>query len=93
MNKTELVREVAGKCNYTMKDTEHVIEALFEVIGDVVAAGEDVSIPGFGKFELKNRAARTVRHPINGEPLKIPESKAFGFSVSSTLKRKVRGEE
>ena len=58
MNKTELINEVAEKACITKKATEMVINALVGSITEALAAGDKVSIIGFGTFEVKERKAR-----------------------------------
>lgn len=50
MNKTELIATVAEKTGSTRKDAELAVNAVFEVIGDELAAGGRVQLVGFGGF-------------------------------------------
>jgi DNA-binding protein HU-beta len=50
-----------------------------------------VSLPGFGTFEVRERAARTGRNPKTGEKLKIAAAKVPAFKPGSTLKAAVNG--
>lgn len=86
----ELIASVSEKTGYTKKDTEAVVRAAFEVIADELIAGNEVSIPGFGKFDVVSRAARIGRNPQTGEEIQIPERKAVKFKVSSTLKGTIK---
>ena len=91
MKKLQLTDAVAAKAGITKKDAAEAVNALIEVIGDALAAGDDVKITGFGGFEVKERAARTGRNPKTGETVEIPASKYVAFSAGSTLKEKVNG--
>ena len=52
--------------------------------------GNKVDITGFGKFEVKTRAAREGINPQTKEKIEIPASKIPGFKASKSLKDEVR---
>ena len=52
--------------------------------------GAKVDITGFGKFEVKTRAARTGINPQTKESIEIPASRIPGFKASKGLKDLVR---
>lgn len=54
-------------------------------------AGKKVTIPGFGTFEQRLRAARKGRNPKTGEALDIPQTKSPAFSAGKTFKDAVKG--
>ena len=62
----------------------------FDVIAARVAAGDEVSIGGFGKFTVAERSARTGRNPQTGETMQIAASKAPKFSAASAFKTAVK---
>ena len=60
MNKEELVKEVSKKAKVSQKATTDVVAAILETIEKSVAKGKKVTLVGFGTFEARKRAARTV---------------------------------
>jgi DNA-binding protein HU-beta len=56
----------------------------------VLVAGEEISIPGFGKFSVVTRKARTGLNPQTKKKIKIPAKKAPKFTSSKTLKDSVK---
>ena len=86
MNKTELIVALSQKAELTKKDAEKAVNALIDVIGDVLKAGEKVQLVGFGTFEAKERPARVARNPRTGEEIKIEASKTASFKVGKALK-------
>ena len=91
MNKLQLTEALVQKTGMTKKAAAEAVSALIDVIGEALAAGDDVKITGFGGFEVKERAARTGRNPKTGEAVEIPASKYVAFSAGSQLKDKVNG--
>jgi len=87
MNRSELVAALAERADVTRKDADAVLSALADVVGEIVAKGDEkVSIPGFLTFERTHRAARTARNPQTGDPIDIPAG--FGVKVSAGTKLK-----
>lgn len=86
MNTKDLAGVVAEQARLTKKNAEVAINATFVSIGEALVAGEEVRIPGFGTFVVKERAARTGLNPATREKIEIKESKAVGFKASKNLK-------
>jgi DNA-binding protein HU-beta len=91
MNRSELVAAVAERSGVPAKQADTVLKAFADVIGEAVANGEKVTLPGFLTFERVERAARTARNPRTGEPIDIPAGHAAKVSAGSTLKAAAGG--
>lgn len=74
----------------SVKQAGDIIDALLDEIMLSVAEGQTVTIPGFGSFKKRTRAARTGRNPSTGEPLNIPETDAPAFSAGTAFKGVVK---
>jgi DNA-binding protein HU-beta len=86
MNKTELVDKIAQEAGLSKKDADQALRSALDAITDAVATGEKVSLPGFGTFERRERAAREGRNPQTGASLKIPKSQVPAFKAGATFK-------
>ena len=91
MNKTELIAKVAADTGLTKKDAAAAVESILGAITDTVAAGDKVSLTGFGIFEPKHREARTGRNPRTKEAVEIPASTVPVFKAGKAFKEKVNG--
>lgn len=91
MNRSELRSAVAERAGLSNADADTALDAVLESISDALAKGEKVSIPGFGTFETRQRAARTGRNPQTGAALEIAASTSAAFKPGSELKRRVSG--
>ena len=91
MNKTELIAKVAADTGLAKKDAAAAVESIFAAITDAVAAGDKVSLTGFGIFEAKHREARTGRNPRTKEAVEIPASTVPVFKAGKAFKEKVKG--
>lgn len=95
MNKTDVVSKVVevlanDGVKVTKKDMGVYVDTIFNVIADSVAAGDTVSVSGFGKFEVAERGPREGRNPATGEAIHIEASKSPKFKASSTFKNLVK---
>lgn len=86
MNKTELVSSVAEIAGVSKKDTEQVLNAFFSTVQKTLKQNDKVQIPGFGTFEVRERAARTGRNPHTGETIEIAAAKVPAFKPGKSLK-------
>ncbi|MGL4863902.1 MAG: HU family DNA-binding protein [Cetobacterium sp.] len=76
--------EITGK-----KETERLVNGFFLTLEEVLVKGEELSILGFGKFEVTTQSARTCRNPQTGEQMQVPEKKIVKFRVGKGLAEKV----
>jgi DNA-binding protein HU-beta len=75
MNKKELIDAIAIKTDTSRAFTDRTLGALVEIISDTLEKGDSLSLPGFGTFEVRERATRSGRNPKTGEELKIAHPK------------------
>lgn len=91
MNKTELIEAIAKKSGLKRTESERALSAAIEALTEAMAAGEKVQLMGFGSFEVKERAARTVRNPQTGEPVEVAAYNTVQFHAGKGLKDAVSG--
>ena len=89
MNIKDLVKTVAKETEVSEITAKAVTDSLFGAIGDAAAKGEDVLVPGFGKFTVKDRPEREGRNPATGEAMTIKASRAVSFKAAKGLKDKM----
>ena len=86
MNKTDVISKVAESTGISKKDTEAIVNEVFQTIIDSVVSGEKVQIAGFGIFEKHSRAERQGRNPKDGTPITIPAKDVPKFKPSKAFK-------
>jgi DNA-binding protein HU-beta len=92
MNTAELVDHIAGKdSKLTKAQAKAIVDGVFGAIRDAAVKGEEVSLPGFGKFKVQSKPARTGRNPRTGEAVKIAASKKLAFQPAKALKDALAG--
>jgi integration host factor beta subunit len=94
MTKSGLIESVAEKTPHISKrDTEIVVNTIFESMAQALKVGDRIEIRGFGSFQVKIREAREGRNPKTGEPVHISAKRTPFFKVGKELKEMVDGEE
>lgn len=91
MNSAELADQIASAQGLSKADAKKVVDAVFVAIGDAAAKGDEVSLPGFGKFKVKESAAREGRNPATGDTIQIAASKKLAFTPAKAVKDKING--
>ena len=89
MTNHDLVDKIAVEAGQAKTQAKSIVEAVFAAIGDAASKGDDVSIPGFGKFKVRATAAREGRNPSTGAAIQIAASRKVGFTPAKALKDKV----
>ena len=90
MNKSELVAKMSKEAGIPKIAAGKALNALTEEIKGSLKKGKSVSLLGFGSFSVVKRAARTVRNPQTGKPMKIKATKAVRFRAGKNLKGAVK---
>ncbi len=86
MNKNDLIDQVAATAGLSKADATRAVDAFTGAVSGALKSGDNVSLVGFGTFEVRSRAARTGRNPQTGGTLEIPASKAPAFKPGKALK-------
>lgn len=86
-----LVRRVAQQTGLSQAVVRQVLGASLASVQSALAAGERVTLPGFGTFYTSARQAARVRSVRDGRQMTIPARRVAAFRVGEVLKRAVAG--
>ncbi len=86
MTKADLVEIVFEKVGLSKKEAQDIIEIIFDTIKQSFVEGESVKVPGFGTFNVRQKAARRGRNPQTGEELTIAPRRVLTFKASNQFK-------
>ena len=86
VNKNDLASQIAEETDLDTAQAKAALEKTLEVIVRRVAAGDEISLAGFGKFSISERQARQGRNPATGEPMEIAASKGLKFAPAKAAK-------
>ncbi len=88
---TTLVRRVAQQTGLSQPVVRQVLGASLTTVQAALAAGERVTLPGFGTFYTGERQEARVRSVRDGRQMTIPARRVAAFRVGEVLKRVVAG--
>lgn len=87
MKKSDIIRAVSKKTNFTNDNVDIALTAFMEVIQEAMQAGEEkIVLKGLGSFKRKVSKARECKNPRTGEMIKVPEKVSYSFKISNLLK-------
>src|SRR5206468_6939940 len=92
MTKADLIDEISRLAEVTRKDSEVIVETIFDSIVRSLRAGDKIEIRGFGSFRTRQRKPRIGRNPKTGDRVEVPAKKIPFFKPSKELKDLVNGE-
>ena len=86
MTKADLIDEVARLAEVTRKDSEVIVDTIFDAVVQSLRAGDKIEIRGFGSFRTRQRKPRVGRNPKTGARVEVPAKKIPYFKPSKELK-------
>ncbi len=92
MTKAELIEEVSRVVEMTRKDSEVIVEAIFDSVVKALRTGDKIEIRGFGSFRTRQRQPRVGRNPKTGARVEVPAKRIPYFKPSKELKDLVNAE-
>src|SRR5204863_7005525 len=75
--------------NLTKKETETIVNTIFDNITDALAKGDKVELRGFGSFRIRHRNSRKGRNPKTGSSVDVPQKRVPFFKVGKRLRELV----
>jgi len=91
MTKADLVEIVYEKIGgLSKKESQDIVEKIFETMKASLKAGDKIKISGFGNFTLRDKRPRKGRNPQTGQTIKIKASKTVRFKAGKALKDSLR---
>jgi integration host factor subunit beta len=93
MTKADLIEEVSRLAELTRKDSEIIVETIFDSVVRSLRVGDKIEIRGFGSFRTRQRKPRVGRNPKTGAKVEVPAKKIPYFKPSKELKDLINGSE
>jgi integration host factor subunit beta len=92
MTKADLVEQVIQATDLPRKESETIVETIFESIIQALQTGDKIEIRGFGSFRTRQRRGRIGRNPKTGAKVDVPPKRIPFFKPSKELKDFVNGQ-
>ncbi len=92
MTKRGIVEELlTRRQGSSHRESETIVNAMFDAMMTALARGERIEIRGFGSFGVKQRRAREGRNPRTGQPVEVQAKRIPFFRAGKELKVEVNG--
>ena len=88
MTRSELIAQTARQAQLPVAEVTAVVDTLLEGIMAALAAGDKVTLSGFGRFEMRERAPKTYINPRTKEVRKLEGACTPGFKPSGVMKQR-----
>jgi integration host factor subunit alpha len=92
LTKEKLITSIYNQVGLSKTQSRNVVEKLFHTMKESLQSGEDLLISGFGKFVVKDKAARRGRNPQTAEDLQLRARRVVVFKTSGVLRAKINDE-
>ena len=92
LTKASLVQALFEQEILSKAEAARAVDAVFHLMKDTLAMGEDVLISGFGKWLVKAKQERRGRNPQTGKNLIIDARQVVTFKASGVLRRRINQE-
>jgi integration host factor subunit beta len=86
MTKANLIDEVARAAELARKDSQVIVETVFESMVEALKRGEGIELRGFGSFRFRQRGPRRGRNPKTGTAVDVPAKRTPYFKPGKELK-------
>src|ERR1700722_11171478 len=86
LTKADLIEEGLRVTELPRKESETIVETIFECIIEALQKGDKIEIRGFGSFRTRQRRGRVGRNPKTGAKVEVPPKKIPFFKPSKELK-------
>ena len=93
LTKADLIEEVLRVTELPRKESETIVETIFDSIIGSLQKGQKIEIRGFGSFRTRERRGRIGRNPKTGAKVEVPAKKIPFFKPSKELKDFVNNSE
>ena len=89
MNNKEFISELSNRTVLSQKDATARTNAVITMITEALMEEDEVSVVGFGNFEVRKKLERVVVNPTTKQRMLVPPKMVVGFRSFSSLKDKV----
>ena len=89
MTKADLIDVVSRAVDMSRKDSEVIVETIFESVVKALRGADKIEIRGFGSFVVKEYQAYQGRNPKTGQKISVPPKKLPFFKVGKELKERI----
>ncbi|MEG3145191.1 integration host factor subunit alpha [Sphingomonas sp. RT2P30] len=89
LTRADLATALHRQIGLSNADSANLVEQILDQMRDALAKGENVKIPGFGTFILRDKGGRIGRNPKTGVEAPISPRRVLIFRPSGKLRERI----
>ena len=89
LTRADLADTMNRQVGLSRADSAVMVESIIDHIIDALIDGENVKIPGFGTFVLRDKGERTGRNPKTGVEVPIAPRRVLTFRASQNMRDRI----
>lgn len=90
MTNKDFIAQLAQRTGYSSEDTQKMVNAVVEKMGDHFQEDDAVLIPTFGVFEVRKKLERIMVNPSTGQRMLVPPKLVLTFKPNVSWKDRVK---
>jgi DNA-binding protein HU-beta/integration host factor subunit alpha len=90
MTNKDFISELAQQSGYSPEDTQKMVNAVVEAMGDHFQEDGSVLVPNFGTFEVKRKLERIMVNPSTGQRMLVPPKLVLNFKPNVNWKDRLK---
>lgn len=91
INTTDFSRLFSKYSDRPIGESLKIVQEVFAFLGEILYEHQmDVSILGFGSFKQSVIKGKTIKHPLTGESIDVPDSLYVKFKPSERARAKAK---
>ena len=91
LTKDHFIKSIGDRLSISKFESSRIVESVLETVKSSLSDGEDVLISGFGKFIVREKAARRGRNPQTGQDLTLEPRRVITFKCASVMRDRING--
>jgi integration host factor subunit alpha len=93
LNRAGLAERLSARLGLSRRESAELVDALIEEMARAFEAGDEVKVPAFGSFHVREKAARMGRNPATGGPLLLDGRRVLTFKPSALLRARLNADQ
>ena len=89
LTKADIAQNLSDTFGFNKRESKELVEQFFDELSEVLVAGEQIKLSGFGNFELRDKASRPGRNPRTGEDVPISARRVVTFKPGQKLRAQI----
>lgn len=89
MNNRDFISQLAKKTGYDQQEVQRMVDSVTSTMGDAFQEGREMTVKGFGTFEIKKKLERVIVNPSTQQRMLVPPKLVLNFKPNTAWKRKI----